>query len=74
MEPELAVLVGLQASGKSTFVASRFAATHTVVSKDLMRSARHKERRQRREISMPWPSTGAWSSTTRIQDPSSGGR
>lgn len=51
MEPELAVLVGLQASGKSTFVVSRFAATHTVVSKDLMRSARHKERRQRREIS-----------------------
>ena len=51
MEPELAVLVGLQASGKSTFVASRFSATHVVVSKDLMRSAKHKDRRQRRELS-----------------------
>jgi predicted kinase len=50
MRPELAVLIGLQASGKSTFVAARFAATHVVVSKDLMGSARHKDRRQRREI------------------------
>lgn len=47
---ELVVLVGLQASGKSTFTASRFAGTHTVVSKDLMRSARHKEQRQRRAV------------------------
>ena len=51
MEPELAVLVGLQASGKSTFVAYRFASTHVVVSKDLMGSARHKDRRQRHDIS-----------------------
>ena len=49
-DPELAVLVGLQASGKSTFAASRFASTHFVVSKDLMGSAKHKDRRQRREI------------------------
>jgi predicted kinase len=47
---ELVVLVGLQASGKSTFAASRFAGTHTMVSKDQMRSARHKEARQRREV------------------------
>jgi predicted kinase len=47
---ELVVLVGLQASGKSTFTASRFAGTHTVVSKDLMRSARYKEARQQREV------------------------
>lgn len=53
MEPELAVLVGLQASGKSTFVAPRFAATHAIVSKDLMRSARHRERRQ--GAGRPWP-------------------
>lgn len=50
MEPELAVLVGLQASGKSTFAVSHFVASHVLVSKDLMRSARHKDRRQRREI------------------------
>lgn len=37
METEPAALVGLQASGKSTLLASRFAATHVVVSKDLMR-------------------------------------
>ncbi|GAA2392488.1 hypothetical protein GCM10010420_16330 [Streptomyces glaucosporus] len=49
--PELAVLVGLQASGKSTFRARRFAGTHTVVSKDLFpRSARHKQRRQMRLV------------------------
>jgi predicted kinase len=49
--PELVVLVGLPASGKSTFTAARFAATHVVVSKDRMpRSARNKRARQRREI------------------------
>lgn len=47
---ELVVLVGLQGAGKSTFVAQRFAATHTVVSKDRMRSARSKTRRQAREL------------------------
>lgn len=49
--PELAVLVGLQASGKSTFRSRRFAGTHTVVGKDLFpRSARNKQRRQMRLI------------------------
>ncbi|GAA2446296.1 ATP-binding protein [Streptomyces macrosporus] len=49
--PELAVLVGLQGSGKSTFRARRFPGTHTVVSKDLFpRSARHKQRRQMRLV------------------------
>lgn len=47
---ELVVLVGLQASGKSTFYRERFAGTHVLVSKDLMRSARNKARRQAREI------------------------
>ena len=47
---ELVVLVGLQGSGKSTFYRERFAATHALVSKDLMRSARHKGERQRRQI------------------------
>jgi predicted kinase len=51
MKPELAVLVGLQASGKSTLVAERFAATRVVAGKDLMRSSKHKDQRQRREIS-----------------------
>ena len=50
MEPELAVLVGLQASGKSTFAQSRFVATHCVVSKDLMGPSVRKEKRQRREV------------------------
>ncbi|HEX5565500.1 MAG TPA: ATP-binding protein [Streptomyces sp.] len=49
--PELVVLVGLQASGKSTFRARRFSGGHAVVSKDLFpRSARHKQRRQLRLI------------------------
>jgi hypothetical protein len=39
-ELELAVLVGWQASGKSTFVASRFASTHLAASKDLIAPAR----------------------------------
>lgn len=47
---ELVVFVGLQASGKSTFFARCFARTHALVSKDLMRSARSKSKRQAREI------------------------
>jgi predicted kinase len=48
---ELAVLIGLQASGKSTFYRARLAATHDHVSKDLYgRSARRKQRRQMRQI------------------------
>ena len=44
---DLVVFVGLQASGKSTFYRSRFAATHALVSKDLLKNNRNRERRQR---------------------------
>jgi predicted kinase len=44
--PELAILVGLQASGKTTF-RDRYLGDHVVVSKDLMGNARRKEERQR---------------------------
>ena len=47
---ELVILVGLQASGKSTFARQRFADTHAYVSKDAMRNAREKELRQRRLV------------------------
>jgi predicted kinase len=44
--PELAIFVGLQASGKSTFFRQRFAATHEHVSKDLISNNRNRIRRQ----------------------------
>ena len=44
--PELVILVGLQASGKTTF-RERFLSDRVVVSKDLMGNARRKETRQR---------------------------
>lgn len=48
---ELVVLVGLQGAGKSTFYRTRLAATHAIVSKDLMgRRARDKQGRQLREL------------------------
>ena len=48
---ELIVLVGLQGAGKSTFYRTTLAATHALVSKDLMgRRARDKQGRQVREI------------------------
>lgn len=43
---ELVVLCGLQASGKTTFRRERFP-DHAVVSKDLIRNNRRRERRQR---------------------------
>jgi len=43
---ELIILVGLQASGKSTFVRERFEASHTIVSKDNFRNNRRPARRQ----------------------------
>src|SRR5690349_2811421 len=43
---ELVILSGLQASGKSTFAAERFAATHVHVSKDRLRNNPKPERRQ----------------------------
>ena len=50
---ELVVLVGLQASGKSTFCRERFAATHVHVSKDELRNVRQREARQR-ELVQAW--------------------
>jgi predicted kinase len=45
---ECVILIGLPASGKSTFFRERFAATHDHVSKDLLRGTRQPERRQQR--------------------------
>jgi predicted kinase len=47
---ELVVMVGLQGSGKSTWVAGHLAASHTVVSKDHWPNARRRESRQRRVV------------------------
>ncbi len=44
--PELALLVGLQGSGKTSFFRARFAGTHALVSKDLFPHHRNKARRQ----------------------------
>jgi|SRR5687768_5492564 len=46
---ECVILIGLPASGKSTFVGERFAATHALVSKDAMRN-RQPQRRQEQLI------------------------
>ena len=43
-------MVGLQGSGKSTWVRERLAATHAVVSKDHWPHARRREARQRRVV------------------------
>jgi predicted kinase len=47
---ELVILVGLQASGKSSFYGSYFARTHVHVSKDLLRNSHHRQARQMRLI------------------------
>ena len=47
---ELILFVGLQASGKSSFYRARFAETHVLVSKDLLRNNKNRERRQRQLI------------------------
>lgn len=44
---ELVLFIGLQASGKSSFYRARLAATHELVSKDLMPNHPRPERRQR---------------------------
>lgn len=43
---ELIILIGLQASGKSTYYRANLAATHVHVSKDLMPNIRNKDARQ----------------------------
>src|SRR5262245_54473956 len=47
---ECVILVGLPASGKSSFFRERFAGTHDHVSKDLMRNNPRPQRRQERLI------------------------
>ena len=47
---ECVILVGLPASGKSTFFRERFAGTHDHVSKDLLRHNTRPERRQEQLI------------------------
>lgn len=47
---ELIMMIGLQASGKSTFARSRFGATHEYVSKDLLRNTSNPARRQQQLI------------------------
>ena len=44
------ILIGLPASGKSTFYRQRLAATHDLVSKDAMRNNRQPQRRQEQLI------------------------
>jgi predicted kinase len=48
---ECVILIGLPASGKSSFYRKRFAATHTHVSKDLLQNSRNRDRRQAEVIS-----------------------
>ncbi|BAU10532.1 hypothetical protein LEP3755_10160 [Leptolyngbya sp. NIES-3755] len=43
---QLVILIGLQASGKTTFFRRYFAATHQHISKDLMRKGKNRDRRQ----------------------------
>ncbi len=43
---ELVILIGLQASGKSTFFRTYYAATHVQVSKDRLRNNKNRARRQ----------------------------
>lgn len=47
---EVIILIGLQASGKSTFFRTHFALTHTHVSKDLLHNTRNPARRQQQLI------------------------
>jgi predicted kinase len=47
---QLVIFIGLQASGKSTYYRQHFAATHVHVSKDLMKSVRNRDDRQRQLI------------------------
>jgi predicted kinase len=44
---ELIILIGLQASGKSTFYRTRFADTHVHISKDLLNSSKSQSKNQK---------------------------
>jgi predicted kinase len=44
---EMIILIGLQASGKSTFYYTHFAATHEHISKDRLRTSKHKNKSQK---------------------------
>jgi predicted kinase len=46
MSAAVAILIGLPGAGKSTFYRQRLAATHVVVSKDLLQNAKNKQARQ----------------------------
>ncbi|MGH9370909.1 MAG: AAA family ATPase, partial [Vicinamibacterales bacterium] len=50
MAVECVIFVGLPASGKTTFYAQRFAATHTQISKDLWPKSANKDARQTQEL------------------------
>jgi predicted kinase len=50
MQPECVILIGLPASGKTTFYREQFASTHAHVSKDLLRNNRRADRRQEQLI------------------------
>ncbi len=49
-EMELVIVIGLQASGKTTFARSRFGDTYQYVSKDLLRNNSNPARKQRQLI------------------------
>src|ERR671925_684578 len=49
---QMIIFVGLQASGKSTFFRTYFAATHDYISKDLLRNNRRPARRERQLIEL----------------------
>lgn len=49
-EREVVLFIGLQGAGKSTFYRERFAATHTLISKDLYPKGCNKDARQQREL------------------------
>ena len=43
---DIVILIGLQASGKSTFYRTHFASTHELISKDLLRRSKAKNKEQ----------------------------
>lgn len=49
LPPELIIFIGLPGAGKSNFYRSRFAATHTLLSKDLMSNSRRSKTQRQAE-------------------------